>query len=506
MSSAGDTEGAVAVAVKPRDLSWVATGVVTAAGVALAALYAFATSRLFLTDYFPDAGVSLDWIKILTPRGEDPVASYLVLTLTASTLYAVALLTVARWGGSVPRVLLAGFPVLFALTLIPMYPPTAVDLFHYHADARTLWIFERNPLVVPPMEVGYPIGISWAEQPSPYGPLWSILTLVLAPLMRFGDHLVATLIGFKVLAALTYLGCGWLIYRLVRQTRPGLELLALVLFAWNPFILLRVVGNGHNDLAMMFFALAALSRARERDWTLAFPLLACSVLVKYTSALLGPPLLLFAWFAMEGPPIARARALAPGIVIAAALVVLSYVPFWAGLETFDTVTRQTELTITSIPDYLISIWSESLGAEGAASRARIVTLGVFALLAIPLTWQARKGFDHLLVAGFGLMFFYLVFAAGWFRPWYMLWPATLLALRPTPWSAALFLAITTGNLFPDVIEQFRYSWGLSSNLEIRGVPLAAQFLVPVLIWLAAVVRWRSLGLDAVDGLEERASS
>jgi len=499
VSSAGDTEGSVAVGVKPRDLSWVATAVVAAAGLALAALYALATSRLFLPDYFPDAGVSLDWIKILEPRGEDPVASYLVLTLTASALYLVALVTVARWGVSVPGVLVTGFPVVFALVLIPMYPPTAVDLFHYHADARTLWIFERNPLVVPPIEVGYPIATSWADQPSPYGPMWSLLTVVLAPLMRFGDHVVATLIGFKVLAALTYLGCAWLIYRLVQRTRPGLEWFALVLFAWNPFVLLRVVGNGHNDLAMMLFALAALSRARERDWTLAFPLLACSVLVKYTSALLGPPLLLFAWFATEGSPLQRVRALAPGIGLAIGLVVLSYAPFWAGLETFDTVSRQAELTITSIPDYLISIWSESLGPDAAESRARLVTLGAFALLALPLTWQARKGFDHLLVAGFSLMFFYLVIAAGWFRPWYMLWPATLLALRPTRWTTAVFLAITFGNLFPDLIEQFRYSWGLSSNLEIRGAPLAAQLLLPVGIWVVAVLRWRGLRLDATDG-------
>jgi hypothetical protein len=436
---------------------------------------------------------------MLVPRGEYPVQAYLVLTLAASALYAVALLTVLRWGALVPRTLLVGFPVVFALMLLFMYPPTAVDLFHYHADARTLWIFERNPLVVPPIEVGYPIATSWADQPSPYGPLWSILTVVLAPLMRFGDHVVATLVGFKVLAALTYLGCAWLVYRLVQRTRPGLELVAFVLFAWNPFVLLRVVGNGHNDLAMMLFALGALLAAHQRNWTVAFPLLACSVLVKYTSALLGPPLLLFAWFAIEGSARERVRALAPGIGLAAVLGVLCYIPFWDGLATFDTVTRQAELTITSIPDYLISSWSESLGADAAESRARLVTLGAFALLAIPVTWQARKGFDHLLVAGFTLMFLYLVIAAGWFRPWYMLWPATLLALRPTPWSAALFLTITFGNLFPDLIEQFRYQWGLSSNLEVRGAPLAAQFLLPAVIWVAAVIRWRSLGLGAREG-------
>ncbi|MFN8559339.1 MAG: hypothetical protein U0531_19045 [Dehalococcoidia bacterium] len=63
-----------------------------------------------------------------------------------------------------------------------MYPPTAVDLFHNQADARTLWVHGANPLIVPPSAHDYPIGISWANQPSPYGPIWNLLTVVPARL------------------------------------------------------------------------------------------------------------------------------------------------------------------------------------------------------------------------------------------------------------------------------------------------------------------------------------
>ncbi|MDA1003566.1 MAG: glycosyltransferase family 39 protein [Chloroflexi bacterium] len=264
--------------------------VLAATGAALALLYAIATARLLLPDYFPSAGISLDWIKMLGPGRRFPAVALVAFVCAAFALYGVAVALVWRHSRRLPRVLLFGFPLVFAVALLLMYPPTAVDLFHYHADARTLWVFGENPLRVPPSRTDYPIGISWADQASPYGPAWSLLTVPLAPLMAFGDHLLATLVAFKALAAASYLGCGWLIYRIVRRTRPRWALFAFVLFAWNPFVVVRTIGDGHNDLAMMFFALLALERAERRDWALAFPLIAISVLIKYTTALIVPPL------------------------------------------------------------------------------------------------------------------------------------------------------------------------------------------------------------------------
>src|SRR5690606_23182672 len=145
-----------------------------------------------------------------------------------------------------------------------------------------------------------------------------------------------------------------------------MALFAFVLFAWNPFVLLRAVGNGHNDLAMLFFALLALLLVQRREWTLVWPVLAVSVLIKYTTALLGPPLLLYAWYQTEGSPRQRARALAPGILLAGGVTAVAYAPFWAGLDTFDPVRRQSELMITSTPE-LLRMFVERRMDEAAAS-------------------------------------------------------------------------------------------------------------------------------------------
>lgn len=416
-------------------------------------------------------------------------------------LYLAVLTVTWWWADAVPRALFIAGPVLFAVALLLMYPPTAVDLFHYHADARTLWVYGENPLVVPPAETNYFIGISWAEQPSPYGPFWSLLTVILAPLMVFGDHAVLTVLGFKLLAAASYLGCAALVYVIVRRTRPEWALFAFVMFAWNPYVLLRTVGNGHNDLTMMVFALLALLATIERRWTWVFPLLALSVLIKYTTALLGPPLLLYAWYALPGTPRERARALAPGLGLGVVVTVLAYIPLWAGVETFDTMQRQTELMITSTPDVLRAQLAGRLDGADPHEVARLLTIAAFLVLAVPLTWQARRGLDYLLATSFNLLFFYLVIASSWFRPWYLLWPAALVALRPTRWGVALFVTITTCNLFPDVIEQFRGEWGITGEWA-RVAPVAVQFALPLAVWVVGAVSTRSLTLDA-GRLDER---
>lgn len=461
-----------------------------ASGAALALLYAIATARLLLPDYFPSAGISLDWIKMLGPGRRLPAQAFVVFVGTAFALYLLAVGLAWRHAQRLPRTLLFGFPLLFAVALLLMYPPTAVDLFHYHADARTLWVFGENPLRVPPSRTDYPIGISWADQPSPYGPAWSLLTVPIAPLMAFGDHLLATLVAFKVLAMASYLGCGWLIYRIVRRTRPGWALFAFVLFAWNPFVVLRTVGNGHNDLAMMFFALLALDRAERRDWALAFPLIAISVLIKYTTALIVPPLMLYAWCQLDGPPRARLRALAPGIALAVVTTVICYAPFWAGAATFDSLRGEGAKMITSTAELARHLLVDGGTDEGtAATLARDGTRVLFLLIAIPIAWRARRGFDELVLASFTLTFLYLVIASAWFRPWYMLWPVTLLALRPGRGTATLLVTITFANAFPDLIEQYRYDWGMSGPVLPRLAPLAAQFGLPLLVWLAVRLRY-----------------
>lgn len=475
--------------------------VLAAAGLLLSAVYAVATARIPLARYFPEAGITVDFVKMLGPGWERPTIEYIDVVLITFALYFAALAAVWRARSEVPRWLLFGMPLAFALILLSMYPPNAVDMFHYQASSRVLWVHGENPLTVAPGNFPYPIGYSWADQPAPYGPLWPILA---APVVLLtGDHYLAGLYGFKLIAAASYLGCAFMIWRLVSRTRPGAETLAVVLFAWNPFVVIRVVGNGHNDLVMMLFLLIAFELALERRWNYAFVALACSALVKYVSLLLGFPLLLYLWQHAEGDPKTKLLVAGQALGLAALTVLVVFAPLWEGLSTFDTVREEASKIITSTPLLVGLLISGPPGDPDTIDEVRMVLRVAFVGIYLVLSWQARRSFDHLLVASFTILFLYLILPTGWFRPWYMLWPVTLAALRPRSWLAACLLTISFCCCFPDLIEQYRNNWSfLADYTRAVAAPIVVAFLPPALVWLAGVGWHRGWMLDAGRGSTE----
>jgi len=476
-----------------RRLDWRPLLLLNVAGVALAVTFALATARIPLARYFPEAGISVDFVKMLAPGWERPAALYVGLVLVSFAWYALALAAVWR-GARVPALLTFGFPALCAAALLAMYPPTAVDMFHYHADARTLWVHGANPLVVPPSAFPYPIGISWMDQPSPYGPLWSLLMLPIGALP--GDNYMAGLYGLKLLSAASLLSCTALIWVLARRARPGSETLAVVLFAWNPFVLLRVVGNSHNDLVMMLFVLLALERAQRESWGLAFQAITLATLIKFGAGLLGPPLLLYAWVHKPGGTRARIAALWLPLLLAALSLAVAYAPFWEGRATFETLRGQAELSVTSTAEVLATLIGNHED-PALQDATRLWTRAAFLVLYVPFLWWSRRSFDQLLVGAFTILMLYLVVGSSWYRPWYMLWPAAIAATRPRTWLAPTLLAITFFGSFPDLVEQFRVYWPQVNRSIDRIViaPTATQFLVPLLVWAAGMLRYRSWRLD-----------
>ncbi len=478
------------------------TGVLLAAGAGLAAVFAVATARIPLARYFPEAGITVDFVKMLGPAWETPTLEYVGVVLVTFALYFVALAVAWHTGRRIHPLLLFGMPALFALILLSMYPPTAVDMFHYQASSRVLWVHGENPLTVAPGNFPYPIGYSWAGQPAPYGPLWPILAAPAALLP--GDNYLLGLYGFKLIAAASYLGCAVMIWRIVARTRPGQETLAAVLFAWNPFVLFRVVGNGHNDLVMMLFVLVAFELAHRREWRWAFLALAVSALIKYVSLLMGPPLLLYLLYQAEGDARTRLVTAGQALGLAALAVAVVFAPLWEGLSTFDTVRAEAGKMITSTPLLIGLLISGPPGDPETTDQVRTVLRVVFAGLFLALTWQARRSFDHLVMASFTILFLYLLVPTGWFRPWYMLWPVTLAALRPRSWLAPCMLAISFFGCFPDLIEQYRQYWTfLRDYTKAVAAPIVVAFVPPVLVWLAGVVRFRGWMLDGVERSEER---
>jgi hypothetical protein len=468
------------------------------AGLVLLAVYLAATVRLALPRYFPGPGVTVGFAQMLGPDRAWVSFLYIAMAVLTFAWYGVAVATVWRHRDAVSSAVLVAFAVLFILVLAFMYPPTAMDVIHYHADARTFWVFGDNPLVVPPSAHPYPVGMSWADRPSAYGPFWSLLTgLVVLPT---GDHFLAGLIGLKLLAGAFGLGCAWLVYRLAAQLRPGWERVALVLFLWNPFVLHRVAAGGHNDIVMAFFALLALERAQRRAWPAAFAALTLSVLVKYVSALLAPPLVLYAWWHAGSDARARLRALAPAVGVAALLTVLVYAPFWQGWETFATLREQlgsAQFLITSMPLLVQYRLLPLMPPEEAATMARVITTAVYLVLYLPLIWQARRDPVRLVTAGATVLFLYAVVAAGWFRPWYMLWTLPLMAALPGTWFTPLLLAVSFFANLPDLVEQYgmHWRWLAADSWRAVSAPVVLTFWPPLLVWYFGLLRFASWHFD-----------
>lgn len=466
-----------------------------------AACYAVATWRIPLWRYFPgNDGVTLDFPKMLGPGWEIPTVAYVSLVSATFALYAVALAVawrMRRSGAPLPGWLVFGGAGLSAVALLAMYPPAAADMFHYHADARTLWIHGENPLTTAPGAFPYPIAYSWADQPSPYGPLWALLSGI--PTLPAGDHTVAALLGFKLLAAASLLGCAAVIWLIVRRTRPGDEALAVLLFAWNPYVLLRVVGNGHNDLVMMLFVLLALAFMHRQRWTWALAMLVLSIMVKYVSLLLLPPFLVYAWYHTHGSPLQRAIEVARSLGVASLVGIALFAPFWEGPSTFDTIRGEAGKLITSTPIALAVIADGAAATEESMRRNVDVLRIAFVLAAIPLVWVGRRDVGRLAAASMMILLLYLILAAGWYRPWYMLWPVAIAALRPRSGLAAIALVASLGGTFPDLIEQFRGFWPpIADYTRAILAPIIVAFVPPLLAWVAMLAVTREWHLRSGD--------
>ena len=158
--------------------------------------------------------------------------------------------------------------------------------------------------------------------------------------------------------------------------------------------------------------------------------------------------------------------------------------------------KEAEHAITSTPVLLHLVtprWFEEPLATTIAMQGPKV---LFAIAYIPLVWQARRSFRHLVGASFAILFVYLVLAASWFRPWYMLWPGAIAALQPRGWLGATAVVITLSAAFPDLVEQYRSHWSLIAEYHRAiAAPIVLAFLPPVVVWLRGVGATNSFTLQ-----------
>ena len=349
-------------------------------------------------------------------------------------------------GGAAWTVVLVG-AVASGAVLLWMYPVGAADLFADVLYGRILSHYGGNPYfdvaALYATDPFFPY-VAWRDTPAHYGPLCLELFGGVAGVA--GSGIVANVLAFKLLNALFLAGSVALVALTLRCAAPEWALAGTLALAWNPIVLYETLGNGHNDILMAFWVLAAIWLSERRRYLLAVLALVAGALVKIVPVLLVPALGLVA---LRRAASARERvgfvlgAGAAGLGLAAA----AYAPLWRGPATLTFLQRQAMFT-TSLA---AAVWAW-LGPRWGMQRVGAVLGGLawaaaggFALLRGWHTWHDRSWLSFPRAA-VDILLFYLLVACPWYKEWYSLWVLAAAAAIPTARALAPALILSYSGL------------------------------------------------------------
>jgi hypothetical protein len=145
------------------------------------------------------------------------------------------------------------------------------DIGVYAGYSRLLAKYHANPYFVPfssfPRDPLNPID-DWKAVASAYGPIWMIICAVLGWMLKHSTP-GTYVIGFRAFALTMHLLNTLLVGSILRimGRSPRICALGMLLYGWNPLVLLESAQNGHNDVFMLTFVLLGnllLARAEQR--------------------------------------------------------------------------------------------------------------------------------------------------------------------------------------------------------------------------------------------------
>jgi len=179
--------------------------------------------------------------------------------------------------------------IISVVILIFSYPAFSYDIFNYIFDARIVTHYGLNPYQYKALDFPSDTWIRfmhWTHRYYPYGPVWLILTL---PSSFFGmGKFIWTLLNFKLLFSLFYLGNIFLLDKILKHTGVKNRVYNLSLFAFNPLIITETLVSPHNESLMLFFLLLFFYYYWSNKKGQALMFLGFSVLVKYLTGAVIP--------------------------------------------------------------------------------------------------------------------------------------------------------------------------------------------------------------------------
>jgi hypothetical protein len=399
------------------------------------------------------------------------------------------------------------------------------DVFDYLFRGR-MWIeLGGNPLADTPKQFSsapFYKYVAWHSHVDTYGPIWEYVSGSVAVLVRYwlqaterwGSGLpscpegtascgmLSAYVGGYRLAAIALAGvCGWLIYVLVRHSRPTQAPTALLIWLWNPLLLIATAVGAHNDLVMLVPVLMVFWAFQRQYWLAGLLLFVLAVHVKMTALILTPVVGL--WLVRR---IGWGRTLVRGVLallVALPISWLLYEPL-GGWGTLPRMLRERAIFRANSPWRLLH-QILYVNRDWPKDTVHILTvymptvLFVVALLIICLKRLGyRQHSDASAIADDALWstaalvtVTYLALGSFWFQHWYVLWCLAPAALLPgnryvrlaLPW---LCFGALASNVLNDLAPQL-------PMLQLDRTQVIS--LVVAVIWLpalaAAAYVWRT---------------
>jgi len=381
-------------------------------------------------------------------------------------------------------------PIVFACALLLTMPLTSRDIFYYTMIGRVLGTYGANPYLVPPS--AFPADplfqyTNWPDYTAPYGPLWLLLSAGLT--LLGGTSVLWNVVLFKLVALLGYLACGGLIWAILRaRGRPGLP--GVVLWLWNPLVLLEYPGAGHNDVLMLAGLLLGLWLYVTRRVRLALAVVTAAAMIK-SVAIVALPLLLWHHLPPLGGWRARGRATMRLLWLPALIVVGTMGPFWAGAAMLGPVNESNHYY--SSVGHVVRIaleWFLAPRLAGNLVRGTIVLALVGSYL---LILRRVRGDNDRLLAGVAGTMFVLIALWPFFVPWYSTWAVALVATLGSRRRGIQTLVLCAGATLSYLLQLYlplRMAVSVEFRSALSALLIFGPFALSFIPWGALPLRRR----------------
>jgi alpha-1,6-mannosyltransferase len=341
--------------------------------------------------------------------------AFIELALATGIAYLFALFALTQTRATrATTILLIFAAIAFRATLWPMEPTLSDDLQRYRWEAKVQaagW----NPYAIAPNDLRlahlrdkYFEIMPGRELPAIYPPATE---LVFRAAWKFFPGPVAFKAPFAAADVLVLLVLAW-IFREEKDRD-----FRLVVYAWNPLVIVEFAGSGHNDVLALLGIVCGLALVKK------WPSIASVPIALAATAKVFPAVLLPVWIRRAGWPGKRAGWWAAALATVAGLAVLA--PYWnalgasrANMIYYEATWKNYHASLYTVLDWLTG---------GHTKIPALVGVGASWGLAFWLAWKKAEPAR----AAYLLIGTILAFGPNGYS-WYFTWIVPLLCFFPNP--------------------------------------------------------------------------